>query len=270
MKLTDRIASARPQPGELALFYLAQAGFYFKTASGTTVCLDPYLGDCCERMFGFKRMVPAPLAASELRADFLVATHAHADHLDPDLLERVKLEPGTRFVGSPDCLPAYRQAGLADGRFTILAAGESKVIDGVGFRAVYADHGELAPEAGGFLLTLDGLTVYATGDTAYCPERLMASLGSVEVDILIEPINAAYGNLGHENAVRLAALVKPRVVIGSHFGMFIEHGGDPGAFLACARQTLPETVTAVVMAPGEKMLYSRKQGVVETETQKQD
>ena len=268
MSLTGRMASTLPGPGELAVFYLAQAGFYFKTAAGKTVCLDPYLGDCCERLFSFKRMVPAPMAATELRTDFLAATHSHTDHLDPDLLELVKQAPGTLFVGSPDCRPVYQQAGIGDGRFTILAAGESKVIGEVGFRAVYADHGELAPDAVGLLITLDGITVYATGDTAYCPERIIGSLGKVAVDIMIAPINSAYGNLGHENAVRLAARVQPRVLIGSHFGMFIEHGGDPGAFLAYAKQTLPQTVSPVVMAPGERMTYSRCAGIVSSETLK--
>ena len=268
MTLSERMASARPGPGELAVFYLAQAGFYFKTAAGQTLCLDAYLGDCCERLFNFKRMVPAPLAAKELRADFLVSTHSHADHLDPDLLSLVKQAPETRFVGSPDCGPVYRQAGIADERMTLLAAGESQTLGGLGCRAVYANHGELAPDAVGLLITLDGIAVYDTGDTAYCPERIIASLGPVKVDIMIAPINPAFGNLGHENAVRLAALIQPRVLIGSHFGMFIEHGGDPGAFLAFARRTLPETVIPFVMAPGERMLYSQACGIKETETQK--
>ena len=269
MNLAARMAAARPSPGEVAVFYLAQAGFYFKAADGKTVCIDPYLSDCCERLFGFKRMVPAPLAATELRADFLVATHSHTDHLDPDLLERVKLEPETRFVGSPDCQSVYRQAGIDDGRVTILAAGEDKTLDGIGYRAVYADHGELAPDAVGFLIRLGGITVYDTGDTSYCPERLVASLGTVDVDIMLAPINSAYGNLGHENAVRLAALIQPRVLIGCHFGMFIEHGGDPGAFLDFAKKALPGTVTPIIMAPGERLIYSRRVGLVSQETQTQ-
>ena len=256
MKLADRIAATRPKSGEVALFYLAQAGFYFKTAAGKTVCVDPYLGDCCERLFHFKRRIPAPMALDELETDVLVATHSHNDHLDPDLLDCVKRHPQTRLIGSPDCRPVYRAAGIADDRVTILAAGESAALDGDRYRAVYADHGELAPDAVGFLMTLDGITVYDTGDTGYCPDKILASLGDVAIDILIVPINPAYGNPGHENAVRLAARIRPRVVIGSHFGMFVEHGGDPGAFLEFAKKTLPVTVTPVIMAPGERMIYS--------------
>jgi L-ascorbate 6-phosphate lactonase len=268
VKLTERISSIHPGPGELALFYLAQAGFYFKTTTGKTLCIDAYTGDCCERFFNFKRMVPAPMAASELRADLFVSTHSHNDHLDPDLLDVVKQDPRARFVGAPDCLPAFRDAGLPDDRVTIIATGESATVDGIVFRGIYADHGDLAPDAIGLLMDLDGILVYDTGDTAYCPDEIMASLAGADIDILIAPINPAFGNLGHENAAKLAAVIKPRVVIGSHFGMFIEHGGDPGAFLEYAKQTLPETITPVIMAPGERMTYSKQQGVKEMETQK--
>ncbi len=256
MRLAARIATTHPNPGELAVFYLAQAGFYFKTAVGKTVCIDPYLGDCCERLFHFKRRIPAPLTLDELKTDVLVATHSHSDHLDPDLLDCVKQRPETRFIGSPDCRPVFQAAGIASERVTILSAGESAALNGVEYRAVYADHGELAPDAVGFLMTLDGITVYDTGDTGYCPDQILASLGDVAIDILIAPINPAFGNLGHENTVRLAARIRPRVVIGSHFGMFIEHGGDPVAFLDFAKKTLPETVSSAIMVPGERMIYS--------------
>jgi len=267
VRLVQRIESTCPGAGEVAVFYLAQAGFYFKTATGRTVCIDPYLSDCCERLFHFKRMVPAPLAMDELKTDVLVATHSHNDHLDPDLLDIVQQHPQTRFIGARDCCPVYQAAGIPDERVTLLAAGERATLDGVECRAIYADHGELVPNAVGFLMTLDGITIYDTGDTGYCPDQIMASLGDVAIDILIAPINPAFGNLGHENAARLAARIRPRVVIGSHFGMFIEHGGDPGEFLAYAKQTLPETITPLVMAPGERLIYSHREGVVSQETQ---
>lgn len=262
MKLLQKIERTLPKSGEIAVFYLAQAGFLFKSHSGKIICADPYLSDCCERMFKFKRMIPAPLEMSEMRADIIVSTHSHADHLDPDLLERVKDDSSVKFVGSPDCLPVYKEAGISENRVTILAAGQSGTVDGAEFRAVYADHGELAPDAVGFLITIDGVTVYDCGDTSYCPEKIQKSLGNVNIDIMIAPINSAYGNLGHENACRLAELLKPRALIGSHFGMFIEHGGDPGAFLEFAKNK----VSAFVMAPGERMIYSRQTGIVSMKT----
>ena len=72
--------------GSLALWWLGQAGFAFKTAAGRIVYLDPYLSDAVERLHGFKRLSLPPLAAEEVRADLVVLTHEHADHLDPDAL----------------------------------------------------------------------------------------------------------------------------------------------------------------------------------------
>ena len=67
----------------LGLWWLGQAGFVFKTPAGKIVYLDPYLSDAVERLFGFKRLSLPPIAAEEVRADLVVLTHEHADHLDP-------------------------------------------------------------------------------------------------------------------------------------------------------------------------------------------
>ena len=72
--------------GSLALWWLGQAGFAFKSPSGRIVYLDPYLSDAVERLHGFKRLSLPPVAADEVRADLVVLTHEHADHLDPDAL----------------------------------------------------------------------------------------------------------------------------------------------------------------------------------------
>ena len=85
---------------------------------------------------------------------------------------------------------------------------------------------------------------------------------------MIVPINPAFGNPGAEGACKLAAIVKPEIVIASHFGMFIEHGGEPGKFLALAKDILPDSIIPLVMAPGEKMIYSRTKGIISSETLK--
>ena len=125
MKLKQLIEQTNLTPGELAVFYLAQAGFYFKTSDGKTVCIDPYLSNCCERMFGFKRMVPNVLKIAEFTTDILVSTHSHADHLDPDLLETISGKEQIRFVGSTDCREVYETSGIAQEQFTVLSAGQS-------------------------------------------------------------------------------------------------------------------------------------------------
>jgi len=250
--LSREIGETPVERGTLALWYLAQAGFCIKTSTGTRLFLDPYLSDCCNRMFGFKRMIPPVIAAEELQADVLVSTHSHADHLDPDALGAIAAHPATRFVGSRDCESVYAEHGIAGDRVTLLAPGESVKLGDVAIRATYADHGDLAPDAIGVLITAEGLTVYDVGDSALRPEETLRSIDR-PVDVMIAPINGAFGNLDAAEACELAAIVRPRLLIASHFWMFVEHGGDPARFLEEARG-LPGGIEAIVMAPGERVV----------------
>lgn len=258
VRLEDSISQTQCSPGEVAIFYLAQAGFCFKTSSGALICLDPYFSDCCEREFGFKRLIPPVIRPEDLAADVFVSTHAHFDHLDIDALAALVGHPKAHFIGAPDCREHFLRAGLGEERFEIISEGDSCHVGGIEFRAVHADHGELSPDAVGILMTVDGIRIYNAGDTAYQPERIIQSLGT-DVEVMIAPINGAFGNLNNLEACQLAKAIGPQVLIASHFGMFAEHGGDPEGFLAEAGERL-SGVLPVVLAPGERMVYSHSEG----------
>ncbi|HOS93603.1 MAG TPA: MBL fold metallo-hydrolase [Armatimonadota bacterium] len=238
------------EPRTLAIWYLAQAGFCIKTSMGTRVVIDAYLSDYCGREFGFKRMIPAVIAPDDLRADVLISTHSHGDHLDPDALEAFAAHPATQFIGSADCESVYVERGVAPDRYTLLRPGDETVIRDVAVRATYADHGELCPEAIGVTIAAEGLRIYNVGDSALRPEEMLRTVEG-PVDVMIAPINGAFGNLDAFEACQLGARVRPRLLIAAHFWMFIEHGGDPGRFLEEARN-LPAGIEALVMAPGEQ------------------
>jgi L-ascorbate 6-phosphate lactonase len=257
MTIANEIRQAKVSQGEVALFYLAQAGFCLKTAKETVIGIDLYLSDCCERMFGFKRLIPAVVKAEELSLDILASTHAHADHLDPDALAVFAKNLKTIFVGAKDCREIYEQAGIAGARFVTLAEGDERQEKDIRFRAIYADHGELAPQAMGLLMTIDGINIYHTGDTALRAEKILASLGKTKIDVMIAPINGAFGNLNAKEACELAKAVKPGMIIASHYGMFEAHGGDPKEFLREAK-SLPKTIEAVVMKVGEMRKISHE------------
>jgi len=253
MTLVGSIAQAIVQPGEVAVFSLAQAGFCLKTSAGTTLAIDPYLTDSVERLAGFRRLIPAPITPAALDVDILAITHNHPDHLDLDALP-AWTGMHMRFVAAPDCAETFRQYGIPEERVTILRAGETYTCRDLSIRAVFADHGELAPEAVGFVIETDGMTFYNVGDSGLASERILPSLPPA-IDVMIAPINGAYGNLNEGDACRLAELVRPRWLIGCHTGMFAEHGGDPERFLALAGAL--EGITALVMAPGECRVFPR-------------
>jgi len=260
MRLIEQIKQLQVNSGQIALFYLGQAGFCIKTSDNKLIVIDAYLSDACDRMFGFKRMMPTVLQPEELDADLFLSTHSHADHLDPDLLPIVAKNEKTFFVGSPDCEEFYQQNKLSKERYVLLKEGEDWESKGVRIRAIFADHGELAPDANGLLIEVDGMTIYLTGDTCFRPEKIKSSL-SKKVDVMIAPINGQYGNLNAAQACALAAVVNPSILIASHFWMFLEHvgpngEGDPTTFLS-ESSALPSTIKAMVMAPGELLMYSK-------------
>ena len=119
---------------------------------------------------------------------------------------------------------------------------------GATIRAVYADHGELAPDAVGFLIGIDGIKIYNVGDSGLSTDKILKSLGDVDVDIMIAPINGAFGNLNALEACALGAAVRPKMVIGCHFWMFVEQGGDPAAFLDESKRL---GLNGKIMATGE-------------------
>jgi L-ascorbate 6-phosphate lactonase len=205
-------------------------------------------------------MIPAVIRPEELNVDYYLSTHSHVDHLDVDILPAVAECGKTFFIGSPDCEAVYRQNGIRNERCIILKTGDRYGFPDMTVRAVYADHGALAPDAAGLLVETDGIRVFHTGDTAFVPEKIAASL-QTGIDVLIAPINAQFGNMNAREACQLACILKPKTLIACHFWMFLEHVGDggygdPATFLREAAN-LPKSVTPLVMAPGEMFKYKK-------------
>ena len=74
-------AIADAQPDGLALWYLGCNGFALKSADGTVLFIDPYLGtgDPPRTV----RMIPVPFDPADVAAvDAVLATHEHSDHVD--------------------------------------------------------------------------------------------------------------------------------------------------------------------------------------------
>jgi L-ascorbate 6-phosphate lactonase len=260
-RLVERIGQTRVAPGELAIFWIGQAGFVYKTANDKVIYVDPYLTDSVARqlghlMYGFKRLTPTLIEPEEVEADLVVVTHEHQDHFDADLMPVLASKPQIQFAGSPGCEQLFQTAGIRADRYSVFRAGQRLDFDGLSITGVYADHGELAPNALGVLLQFGDITVWQVGDTAYRPDKWQ-DICQRGVDILIPPINGAFGNLNGVEAAQLAADAKAKVVIPCHFWMFAEHNGNPAQFLEACKTLAPQAQPCL-MAQGEKMTYRRQ------------
>jgi L-ascorbate 6-phosphate lactonase len=256
--LSHDIQAAAVPDASVRIWWLAQAGFAFKTPAGRIVYADPYLSDAVQRLHGFKRLSLAPIAAEEVCTDLVVLTHEHTDHLDPDSIPVIaRRNPQCRFAGPAGCMEGLEQAGVAPERRSLLEPGRAHDLGGVVVHAVAADHGDYSLSALTLLLDFAGVRVLLTGDTSLRP-GLLRPLIDLRPDMVLPCINGVFGNMNHIDAARLVQEVKPRYAIPCHYWTFAEQGGgDPAGFLYACRSFCPE-VEALLLKPGEGFTLSKR------------
>jgi L-ascorbate metabolism protein UlaG (beta-lactamase superfamily) len=194
---TDRIPTSA---GPLDLTFLGH-GTLMLTFKDTVLHIDPY-------------STVADYAALP-RADLILLTHDHADHLDEAALALVRT-PATDMVLPPVCADRV-PGGL------IMKNGESRTVRGITVTAVPAynlvhhrDNGEPFHPRGvgnGYLLDFGDTRLYVAGDTENIPE--MAALK--DVDIAFLPMNLPY-TMTPEMVADAARSFRPRILYPYHYG----------------------------------------------------
>ena len=250
-QFATKLMTASVPNGCVGVFFLGQAGFVLKTPVGKLIAVDPYLSDCCERYFGFKRLMPHILGADEVIFDYLVASHAHFDHFDPDSVPTLLGNRKTEFIGALDTAAECERLGIKE-RTRFIAVGDKVSLGDVTLTALRCDHGADTPHAIGLLFEIAGKRIYMMGDTAYRPDWLKAEKLK-GVDLLILPINGAFGNLNEEQAAKVVKALEPKRAIPCHYWNFAEHFGNPYAFMEQMKQLCPD-IPYTLMRQGEGML----------------
>lgn len=194
---TDRIPTLA---GPLEITFLGH-GTLMLTFKDTVLHIDPY-------------STVADYAALP-RADLILLTHDHADHLDEAALALVRT-PATDIVLPPVCAERV-QGGL------ILKNGETRTVRGITVTAVPAynlvhhrDNGEPFHPRGvgnGYLLDFGDTRLYVAGDTENTPE--MRALK--DVDIAFLPMNLPY-TMTPEMVADAARAFRPRILYPYHYG----------------------------------------------------
>ena len=202
--------------------WIGQAGLLIETDT-QTICIDPYLSDSLHLHFNrFTRQQPAPTQPSELKADLVLCTHDHVDHLDEETLKHLDFEK-TTFCGPDECVAHFTMMGA--NCLLPLNRGQSLSFEDVLLAGVYAEHTEASI---GVVLRYHGITVYVTGDTVWSDK--LVEVKKYKPDIMIACVNGGYGNMGHNDAARLAKEIGAAVAIPYHYGLFFENTTDPSLF----------------------------------------
>lgn len=163
------------------------------------------------------------------KADVVLITHDHPDHLDPAALAKVKKE-GTIVVAPAAAEPKIHVD-------VVMKNGDARDVGGVHVEAVPAYNLERGPSPGklyhdkghgnGYVLTLGGKRLYVSGDTECTPE--MKALSSIDVAFVC--MNLPYTMTPAEAGACVAAF-EPKIVYpyhyrGSNLADFAKAAHDP-------------------------------------------
>jgi len=242
------------QKGKTHLFATGQAGFIIKSAGGQLLAIDLYLSKG-EKQFkgnnGFKRLLPLLLQPDALLFDIVICTHPHFDHFDTGAVPVMLKNKRTKLFCSRDCKTLVRKLRLERNKEQIqyVKPGDRVVSGDFDIMFVNCDHGTGAPDAVGVVVKTDGNTIYEAGDTCLRLDRI--SEIPQPLDVLIAPINGAYGNMNETECAILAGALHPRVTVPCHYGMFASHHGDVGLFYEIMKE---KRLPLLIMQQGEHFI----------------
>lgn len=218
--------------------WLGHATLHVET-NGTHVLIDPY----------FTGNPKCPISVDQARADFILVTHGHSDHLG-DCIPLAK-RTGATVVANYEIYEWLQKQGVQNVHGMQHGGGFNFPFGRV--KMTLAFHGSMLPDGSyggnpaGFLITTkDGKKIYDAADTGLFGD--MKLIGEEGIDLAILPIGDNY-TMGPDDAVRAVKLLTPKKVFPIHYNTWPPIAQDAEAWAKRVRQ---ETTTeVVVLQPGE-------------------
>lgn len=172
---------------------------------------------------------PWKLAADAPPANLILITHDHYDHFSPDDIARLST-PRTTLIG-----PASVTAKIDGVAAVTLSAGETATVGGVTVTAVpaynidkFRQPGEVFhPRAAGglgYIVELDGRSIYHAGDTDAIPE-----MRDVRCDVALLPVSGTYV-MTAEEAAEACRMISAAAVVPMHYGDIVGTAADAARF----------------------------------------
>lgn len=224
------------------LFSMGQAGFILKSQQGQTLGIDLYLSECVEPLEGhdgYHRLMPQIVDPKEIFLDVIIATHHHRDHFDVDAIPLLMANGKTILFCAYDCKDDVNCLGIDLNRVFFVKPGDRHKVGDFDIRFINSDHGDGAPHEVGILVTVDNKNILEVGDTSLRLDWKDEYLQAGPLDVLIAPINGAYGNINEQEHVTLTKMLEPKLTVPCHFGMFPSHGGHSGLWRELIVKQLP-------------------------------
>jgi L-ascorbate metabolism protein UlaG (beta-lactamase superfamily) len=251
--------SAAGGAGKTQLTWYGHAAFTVKTPKGTVLAIDPWFANPMNK--------DGKVAPPE-KIDFILVTHAHADHVGDAIALGKKTN--AKLVGSFDLVRALARAGYpVDPQTMMMTAGNTggtlDLTDEVSVSIVNAVHssgfqaGQEAPleyggNPNGFIVRMKGgPTIYHTGDTAPFSDIQYAAKRFGPIDLMLACIGGHF-TMDPQGAALMAGWAGARQVVPMHFGTFPLLKGTP-AELSQALQKAGGKSKVLEMKVGETRAF---------------
>lgn len=217
---------------------LGQAGFYFEFGD-VAVLIDPYLSDFVQKTEGndLERLIPIPIKPDDFKKiDWLLVTHEHIDHCDPDtILPLINKFPNLKILGPHPVCSVLENLGINKEQI-FLATTDWKIINKeLKVKAAPASHPEVVKyddgtyEAVGFVIEYKGKKIYHTGDTSVDEEVINVLKKEELIDVGFISVNeknyyrdkaGIIGNMTLREAFQFAQDINVSLFIPMHWDMF--------------------------------------------------
>jgi L-ascorbate metabolism protein UlaG (beta-lactamase superfamily) len=201
------------------LTYLGHSAFQVE-GSGGRIVIDPFLT-------GNPNASAAP---EEIKVDHVLLTHGHGDHIG-DGVAIAKANDAT--IVAPFELAGYCEQQGA--KVHPMHIGGAREFPFGRVKLTIAHHGSAAPDGTytgnpcGFLITMDGRTLYHPGDTGlFLDMKLIGEMNDIHVAVL--PIGDNF-TMGIDDAVKATEFLQPGVVIPMHYKTFDVIDVEPQDFV---------------------------------------
>ena len=229
---------------EVKITYLGHSAFKLVSPQGVVLLIDPYLSN---------NPKTPPNQKEVDKADLILATHGHGDHLGDTVA--IAQKTNAQAVVMAEMATYLSNKGVKN--VVRMNKGGSYTVKGIRITMVNAQHSSLitegnqviyAGEPGGFIIRFEnGFTVYHAGDTSVMADmKIFGDLYSPHLAFL--PIGSHF-TMDPREAAYASRLLRPQYVIPMHYGTFPVLTGTPQAFLQEMKDQ-PE-VKVLVMNPGQ-------------------